>query len=341
MPELPRPAQALRTGGGLKRAAERVETPGVKICPSCEAELRDSVIRCTRCGRALREGAEAQAESVPERVPVAAAPAVRPFRSEVWARPSTSAPASSSSSSASSPSTTSSAQMTLPPPPVAPAIPAPAPQRHVAAARPALAAPTTRVKDRSAKRALPDGRKHSDRPDPALLLAALAAVAAAFFAWRSLPSAWVELTITDTSVALDPQLVGRMKLTGDAAMIGTIALGLAAVLGALGVIWLAYGFRRGATIPMVVSPAFAILASVGGIVLTILSMILWFVWKDAAVAQATSIDLSVQALRDLLDLQPAPLVEITRLDGLTNFGLAMVAGLLASSMAWWAYRKRD
>lgn len=204
-----------------------------------------------------------------------------------------------------------------------------------------MAAPTTRVKDRSAKRALPDGRKHSDRPDPALLLAALAAVAAAFFAWRSLPTAWVELTITDTSVALDPQLVGRMKLTGDAAMIGTIALGLAAVIGALGIIWLAYGLRRGATIPMVVSPAFAIVASVGGIILTILSMILWFVWKDAAVQQATSVDLSVQALRDLLDLQPAPLVEITRLDGLTNFGLAMVAGLLASSMAWWAYRKRD
>jgi hypothetical protein len=46
-------------------------------------------------------------------------------------------------------------------------------------------------------------------------------------------------------------------------------------------------------------------------------------------------------MKELLDLQPAPLVAIERLQGLVTFGLMMGLGFLASALAWYAYRRRD
>jgi hypothetical protein len=66
----------------------------------------------------------------------------------------------------------------------------------------------------------------------------------------------------------------------------------------------------------------------------------WFVWEDAAVLRARSAGTSSNAMRELLDRQPPPLVEIERLSGLMTFGGVMAAGLLASSLDWWAYRRR-
>jgi hypothetical protein len=49
----------------------------------------------------------------------------------------------------------------------------------------------------------------------------------------------------------------------------------------------------------------------------------------------------MQAMQRLLDLQPAPLVQIQGLSGLMTFGGMMVLGLVGSCLGWYAYRRRD
>jgi hypothetical protein len=66
----------------------------------------------------------------------------------------------------------------------------------------------------------------------------------------------------------------------------------------------------------------------------------WFVWEDAAVASSRSVGLAREKLQEILNLQPAPLVEISRLPGLIRFGTMMVIGLVVASAAWWASRRR-
>jgi hypothetical protein len=289
-----------------------VETLEVKPCPFCEAELRDSVIRCTRCGRSLLSEPEGA-----ERRPA------RAGSSQILGAPTVSGG-------------TRGSRIGFPddePVRPAPAVWAPTPARGPA---PSIAP----VADPSARRALPSQAHASWRPDLALLVASLAAVAAAILAWRAIGDPWVRLAITDTSDRLNPNLVGQIPLKGQAALLGLIGQGLAAVIGAYGVLWFLYGFDRGSTIPWFVSPAVAITAAIGGLVLTGMSAAVWFVWKDAAVEHARAVRMTAQELKALLDTQPEPLVEIARLSGLMRFGGAMVAGLIASSTAWWAYRKR-
>ncbi len=173
-----------------------------------------------------------------------------------------------------------------------------------------------------------------------MLVASLAALGAAVLAWRAIGDPWVRLVITDTTDRVDPRLVGEITLKGQAALVGMVGQGLAAVLGVYGVVWFLYGFDRGSAMPWFVSPSISILASMAGAVAVVISAVLWFVWKDAAIEHARAVQMTGQQLKALLDLQPEPLVVIQRLSGLMRFGGAMVVGLLASSTAWWAYRKR-
>ncbi len=288
----------------------------MKPCPFCEAELRDSVIKCTRCGRSLRGDPEPSPEHEPARAgttlglgaPTVSGgsrgskvgfpqqePAAPPREIAVWATPSTRASGAGSDS-----------------------VP------HLAGLR-----------------ALPSDQRRSHRPDFALLLAAVATIGAAVIAWRSIGDPWVNLLITDTSDRLDPKFVGDITLHGQAAMAGVIGQGLAALLGVFGLLWLVYGFDRGSTVPWFANPATAIIASIAGLIGTAVSAMVWFVWQDAAVKHARAVKMSVDELRTLLDLEPQPLVEIQRLSGLMRFGGAMLIGLLASSTAWWCYHKRS
>jgi hypothetical protein len=294
----------------LKDTRPRVETLEVKTCPFCEGELRDSVIRCTRCGRSLVSEPESE-PGHPTRVSASSglgAPAVSggsrgskigfpaqdPVRpaSPVWADTAT----------------------RTPPPPAPPRV--------------------------SELRALPGDRRKSGRPDFALLLASVVAIAAAVMAWRTIGDPWVKLVITDTSDRLDPQLVGEITLKGQAALVGIIGQAVAAVIGVYGVLWFLYAFDRGSTIPWFANPSVAIVTAVIGLIGVVLSAMVWFVWQDAAVARSHAVRMSAEELRALLDLQPKPLVEIQRLSGLMRFAGAMVVGLFAACTAWWAARKR-
>jgi len=272
----------------------------VKSCPFCAAELRDSVIRCTRCLRSLdgkadpeREPARTASPIVTSRVeprPPAAGPS--PRVTEIWASPATRAPLD-----------------TIP------------------------------EFDVGAMRALPRERRRSARPDLVLLLASLSAAVSAYLAWKSISQPWVELVITDTR-DLDPVLVGNVVLRGQLALVGTIGLALAGVLGALALTWLFYGFDRGSNVPWFVNPGFAIVATAIGIGGAVLSSTVWLVWKDAAIERARAVGLSPEKLKELLDLQPPPFVEIQRQAGLMRFGGMMLLGLLAACTALWSTRRR-
>lgn len=266
------------------------------------------MIRCTRCGRSL----------VPERESQEA-----PAR--VGAGPTLGAPAVSNSSRGSRIGFPE--QDPSPPPP---------PDVWATDAPPRVPAGVS-LTDR---RALPTERRSSARPDFALLAASVVAVAAAVMAWGAIADPWVKLVITDTSVALDPELVGEITLRGQAALVGIVGQGIAAVIGAYGVLWFLYAFDRGSTMPWFLSPSISILASVAGAGGTVLSAIVWFVWEDAAIERARAVRMTVDELRALLEMQPKPLVEIQQLGGLMRFGGAMVVALLAACTAWWAYRKR-
>lgn len=275
----------------------------MKICPRCEAELKDSVIRCVVCGQTVRGEEEREAE-------VALAPTVA-----LGASPRTAAAS----------------------------IAWPAPAATAPAKAPSAWAPPTAARpgpiDRAPRRALPARRKWG--PDPFMLLAGLAATAAGALAYLAIKQPWVHLTVTREATDADPALVATLSLRGKAAFVGTAGMGLAIALGILGLVWLFYGLQRGWTMPSLVNPAFGLLITVAGLIATGLSAMVWFVWEDAMVLRAKAAGMSMQAMKKLLDLQPAPLVQIQRLSGLLTYGGMMVLGLLASCLGWYAYRRRE
>jgi hypothetical protein len=298
----------------------------VKPCPFCEAELRDSVIKCTSCGRSLL----GDPESSPEHEPAVARSASSTGAPGPGA-PGLGAPTVSGGNRGS--------KLGFPPagdPPAAPTV-------NAWATGPSqTASPTSDGMQQrmSTLRALPNERRRAGRPDWVLLLVALFAIGAAVIAWNSIGQPWVKLTITDTSDRMDPQLVGDITLRAQASMLGMIGRGLAVALGVYGLLWLVYGFDRGSTVPWFANPAGAILVTIAGLIGTVVSAMVWFVWEDVAVSRAKAVKMSVDELNELLHLQPEPLVQIERLTGLVRFGGAMVIGLLAACAAWWCARKR-
>jgi hypothetical protein len=174
-----------------------------------------------------------------------------------------------------------------------------------------------------------------------MLLAGLAAGAAGALAYLAIEQPWVHLTITRAATDTEPVLVATLSLRGKAAFVGTAGMGLAIALAALGVVWFFYGFQRGWTMPGLVNPAIGLMVTVAGLIATVLAAMVWYVWEDATILRAKAAGMSMQAMRKLLDLQPAPLVQIQRLSGLLTFGGMMVAGLFASCLGWYAYRRRE
>jgi hypothetical protein len=174
-----------------------------------------------------------------------------------------------------------------------------------------------------------------------MLLAGLAAAGAGALAFLAIREPWVHMTVTRAATDTDPELVATLSLRGRAAFVGTAGTGLAIALAVLGVVWFFYGFQRGWTMPGIFNPGLGLLVTTAGLTATALAAMVWFVWEDAMVLRAKAAGLSMQAMKRLLDLQPAPLVLIQRLSGLLTFGGMMVLGLLASCLGWYAYRRRE
>ncbi len=283
----------------------------MKVCPFCEAELRDSVIRCTVCARSLLE------RPAPVTVPPSGfgppAAGTEPPRIDA---PSEPVPAETR-----------------------PAPPAAAPSPWVTPSTRASGPTASSIPDALDRRALPT-RSQGVRPDWAMLASALVTGAAAYLAWPTIAKPWVTLRISDTSDGgLGP--LGTATLGADAALVGTLAQAVVLIVGALALLWLIFGIDRGWTMPWFSSPSIGLVTSLAAVGGAFLTSVLWFVWRDAAVARSRAFGLSAERLTAILDNpNHAPSVELYRLPELTRFGGLMAIALLGSCAAWWAFRKR-
>jgi hypothetical protein len=199
--------------------------------------------------------------------------------------------------------------------------------------------PTSALAVVEAHRALPTAQRPRG-PDLWILLAGLAAIVAGVLAYLAVRDPWVHLTVSVPASEFEDAVRVEVVVRAQVAFAGTAANVLGGILAAFGLVWFVFGFSRRWTIPGIANPALAILVSVAGIGLTAVASMVWFVWEDAMVLRANTAGMSAKAMAELLDRQPAPLVEIERLSGLMTFGGLMVLGLLASSLGWWAYRRR-
>ena len=172
------------------------------------------------------------------------------------------------------------------------------------------------------------------------MLAGLAAIVAGVLAYLTVEDLWVHLTVSLPETDLEEALLVELSVKGQTAFAGTAAKALGATLAVFGLVWLVFGFNRRLTIPGIANPGLALLVSVAGLGLTVVASMVWFAWEDAMVLRAKTVGMSAKAMTELLDRQPAPLVEIERLSGLMTFGGMMLLGLLASSVGWWAYHRR-
>jgi hypothetical protein len=268
------------------------------------------VIRCTRCGRSLREPREQEAaeadgaaagaiEAKPSAIPTAVAEASRPLgipRARAFA------PAGASWDR-------------LP------------------------TGPTSALSEVEAHRALP-AYQRSRGPDLWIMWAGLAAIVAGVLGYLAVRDPWVHLTVSVPETDFDEAILVEVVVRGQVAFAGTAAKALGGILAGFGLVWFVFGFSRRWTIPGIANPALAILVSTAGVALTVVASMVWFVWEDAMVLRAMTAGMSAKAMAELLDRQPAPIVAIERLSGLMTFGGLMILGVFASSLGWWAYRRR-
>ena len=276
------------------------------------------MVRCTHCRRNLRDG-EVDLETTPSATPPG------PAGSRSGAQPAAPLLANPSSATVAAPTK----------PTAAPFGSAPA-RDTWARSTP----PTSALANPAAHRAIPNSRR-AFGPDMWMLWAGMAAAAAGILAFLAVKEPWAHLTITQPATEFEDALVVQVTVRGAAAFVGTAGTVLAVLLAAFGIAWFFYGFQRGWSMPGILSPALAILVTIGGLAVALLSSEVWFVWQDAMIARAEAAGLTTREMTQLLDQQPIPIVVIERLPGMLSFGGMMVLGLFASCLAWWAYRRRS
>ncbi len=176
--------------------------------------------------------------------------------------------------------------------------------------------------------------------DLALSVAGIAAVGAAIVAYSSLSMPWVDGQIV-TMGDRGARVVADLVFQGSDVMRGRVVLGVAAVLLVLGALWFWYSLDLGATLPAFAHPLIALLAAATAGAVLGFSRLGSLFWGDAFVARAREAGLSKDAMRELLDARPAPLVEVEQLGGSYRFGVAAALALAAAGLAWWSQRRRD
>jgi hypothetical protein len=322
----------------LKRGASAVDATDVKVCPSCEAEVRDSVIRCTSCGTSFRG---APTEDVRPRTAMDSGQ-LRQQRPE---------PARAATAIAAAPAPAAASPTTA-------AAPTPSPGRKPASPTASAWATSTTTKiwhgtptrtngpaahlapDLRSRRALPEKSRRSNRPDPVLLFAAVVTGGAAYLAWGAIAQRWMQITIANAQDDVVARF-GTGTFRASDAMVGTLAEMVVATLAVLAVLWLFFGLQRGWTMPWFTTPVIGIGAALAGIGGTVVSSVLWFGWRDAVFNVASRYGETRQGLEAFLeDPDNKPIITMHRLAGPQRFGEMLVLALLASCAAWWAYRRR-
>jgi hypothetical protein len=165
---------------------------------------------------------------------------------------------------------------------------------------------------------------------------------AAYASWSTFALRWVQISLSRS----DPE--GTIVPVGDAmfratdSFAGTLGQAIVVVLAASALLWFSFGLQRGWNMPWFASPAIAVAASTVAIVGSVVSSVLWFVWRDSMTEYATRFGIDGETLDAILeDVDRSPVVAIHRLGGPGRFGAMMALALGASCVAWWRYRKRQ
>ena len=326
----------------LKGGVRGVETPDVKTCPKCGAEVRRSVIRCTACGEPFG-GVPGDGPGSASDARLASPP--KPVATSAEASPAT-APAATGTATVEAPREGGSTSFAPGPgrPPVSNVWATPDSKPMPAAATTARSAPrpSPLLPDLAGRRALPTTKgKRANRPDPVLLLMAVAVGYAAYASWSLFALRWVEITLSRADTEGNVTAVGAAAFRASESMAGTLGQAMVVVLAASALLWFFFGLQRGWSMPWFTSPAIAIVASVLAITGSVVSSVLWFVWRDSMVENATRFGIDRETLTGILeDVDRSPVVAMHRLGGPGRFGVMMAVALAASCVAWWCYRKR-
>jgi len=307
----------------------------VKICPDCEAELRDSVIRCVRCGHSFRPPPVEAGGPPPHDPRLAQAPTPVGGTAAIATQPRTTAPPVDRAPDPANGTAADRARA------AADAWSAPAVK---APQRPAPSQPGGRrsqIPDPNDHRALPNARRRSNRPDVVMILCGLITGTVVYMAWSTIPMRWVRIAIADA----DPttaRTFGQTTFHATDATVGTLLHVILIGLGVMAVLWLFFGLQRGWTMPWFASPIIALLIALAGVAITVLASELWVVWRQAVYEAATRYHETTASLSSFLeDPDNEPVVTIQRLSGPTRFATFMLVALGASCVAWWAYHKRE
>jgi len=281
----------------------------MKTCPHCGGQIRPSVIRCVHCGTPLAgEPAGAPADVTIQTASVATG----------VPSPATDLPGAGAVG--------------------APPTPRPAPDPWVT---PAVRADAqTKLPPVTPPRRPEATRATSRRTDLVLTGAAVLAVAGSVAAYSALPLPWVRAELTTTSERSGVTVVADMIFRGSDSVAGTVGLGVAVTLLALGILWFWYSLDRGLTMPTFAHPLLALLAAVIGAVVLAFCRLGYLFWDDAIVTRAREAGMTKEAMRQLLDSRPAPDIAIEQLTGAYRFGTGVLLALVAGVVAWWSQRRR-
>lgn len=301
----------------------------MKTCPHCGGQLRPSVIKCVHCGSRLDEPQPATVPSGgPAQAPSPTASA--PDGASGVPGGGTSAPPQAAARPVSDRAPTPPPSVFDPPKPASPdpwVTPAARtePRIPIGTTLPPAVAPSLRAKP-------------PRRADLPLLAAGIVAVIAAVVAATSLSLPWVTGTLTVTGPR--EREVAELPFFADDAIARNLVLGVAVVIGVLGLLWFWYGLDRGVQLPTLANPGLALLAGVVGWGTVALTKLGGFVWEAGFVAHAREAGLTREAMRELLADRASRTMAFAAEAGATRFAIAASLALAAGAVAWWSQRDR-
>ncbi len=178
------------------------------------------------------------------------------------------------------------------------------------------------------------------RADPPLLAAGALAMVAAAVAWTSLSLPWVTATLSVTQPRQRVREVAELPFLAQDAIARNLVIGVAVVIGLLGLVWFWYGLDRGVELPALARPAVGALAGIVGWGTVGLARLGTFVWEAGFVAHAREAGITREAMREILADRASRAVHVVAEAGTTRFAVAASLALLAAFLAWWSQRDR-
>ncbi|GBC87838.1 hypothetical protein HRbin12_01856 [bacterium HR12] len=174
---------------------------------------------------------------------------------------------------------------------------------------------------------------------PLLAAGAFAAIAAAVAA-TSLSLPWVTGTLSVSGSHGRVRDVAEIPFFADDAIARNLVIGVAVVVGVLGLLWFWYGLDRGVQLPALAHPGIAMLAGIVGWGTVLLAKLGGFVWETGFVAHAREAGLTKEAMRELLADRASRTMRFAAEAGTTRFAVAASLAFAAGALAWWSQRDR-